>query len=321
MRKPWYSFLFVRSPILKIVYGILAVIISIAAISVQWWLEYPRMAAQTGNWDGRSIEKGAEIFANNCASCHGGDGKGLPGVAPALNSRYFFTERLTDIGYAGGIHDYVAGTVGAGRPSKAVRQWAQMMPNWGTRYGGPLRDDQIEHVTNFILNYEATAMQQSWDPNSDNPDPWQAFQDGPSRAEPGTITHTVGTQGVAAVVPEQLAGEIITPTVTADAGGGTTDQSSAQLFVSMACAGCHLLGSIGVGVTGPDLNELPDVAGTRVAGQDAETYVHESIVNPNAFAPEGYLANLMPANFDERMSEEQIQEMVTWLLDPNRSYD
>jgi cytochrome c553 len=80
MRKPWYSFLFVRSPILKIIYGIVAVIISIAAISAQWWMESPRMAAQTGNWEGRSIEKGAEIFANNCASCHGADGKGCLGL-------------------------------------------------------------------------------------------------------------------------------------------------------------------------------------------------------------------------------------------------
>jgi mono/diheme cytochrome c family protein len=320
MRKPWYSFLYVRSPITKILYGILAVIISMGALVVQQVLEEPRMQAQTGNWDGRSIEKGAEIFANNCSNCHGPDGKGLPGVAPALNSRYFFTQRLEDIGYTGSVHDYVSGTVGAGRPSKAVRQWAQMMPTWGARYGGPLRDDQVEHVTNFVLNWEEDALKQSWDPASgENLDPWQPFQDGPSRAETGTLTHTVGTLGVAAVLPEQVAGGIVTPTQTTEEA--PVAQSPAQLFVSMGCAGCHLLGDIGVGVTGPDQNLLPEVAGTRVPGQDAETYVYTSIVDPNAHVVEGYQPGIMPANFSERMSEEEIQAMVDWLLDPNRSYE
>lgn len=317
MRKPWYSFLFVRSPITKVIYGIAAVIISIGALLLQQIVEEPRMAAQTANWEGRSIEKGAEIFANNCATCHGADGKGLPGVAPALHSRYFFVERLKDVGYAGTLHDYVAGTVGAGRPSKAVRQWAQMMPTWGVRYGGPLRDDQVEHVANFVLNWEADALTQSWDPTSDNRDPWQPFQDAPSLAEPGSITYTVGTLGVAAVVPEQLAGAIVTPTTPS---GPQAELTPAQNFVAMGCAGCHLLNDIGVGVTGPDLNNLPNVAATRVPGQDAETYVHNSIVHPNDFIVPGYQGGLMPENFGTRMSEEEINNLVAWLLDPNRSY-
>ena len=41
------------------------------------------MEAQTNSWHGRSTEIGAELYANNCASCHGLDGKGLPVVAPA----------------------------------------------------------------------------------------------------------------------------------------------------------------------------------------------------------------------------------------------
>jgi mono/diheme cytochrome c family protein len=319
MRKPWYSFLFVSSPITKIAYGILTVVISIAALGFQFAVENKRMAAQTDNWTGRSIEKGAEIFANNCATCHGFDGKGLPGVAPALHSKYFFTQRLADVGYAGTQHDYVEGTVGAGRPSKALRQWAQMMPTWGVRYGGPLRDDQVMHVTNFVLNWRDSALAQSWDPVSGNLDPWQPFQDGPSVAQPGSITHTVGTQGVLAVVPEQVAGQIVTPTQTTGESAGP--QSPAQLFVAMGCIGCHKLGPHEIGITGPDLNELPDVAASRVPGQDAEPYVHASITDPNAFVNPGFVAGTMPDNFDERMTEEEINSLVAWLLDPNRQYE
>lgn len=324
MRKPWYDWLFVRSPITKIVLGIVAVLLSFAVLLAQFIFEEKRMAAQTDNWQGRSIEKGAEIFANNCYSCHGVDGKGLPGVAPALNSKYFFTQRLADVGYAGTLHDYIASTVAAGRPSKAERQWAQMMPNWSERYGGPLRDDQVEQVTQFVLNWQEAALQQSWDPASDNRDPWQPFLDGPSKAEIGTITYTVGMQGVAAVLPEQLAGQIVTPTapLPGAAGGPPTGEPRPpqELFVSMGCGGCHMLGTIGVGVTGPDQNILPEVASTRVPGEDAETYVYNSIVDPNAHIVEGYQPNLMPANFTERMSEEEIRAMVQWLLDPNRQY-
>ena len=166
MRKPWYSWLYVRSPIAKIVLGIVAVMISIVVLLAQGWMEERRMQAQTDNWQGRSVEKGAEIFANNCYTCHGADGKGLPGVAPSLNSRYFFTQRMADVGWTGTLHDYVALTVAAGRPSKTKSQWAQIMPTWGVRFGGPLRDDQVEYVTQFVLNWESDALQQSWDPRS-----------------------------------------------------------------------------------------------------------------------------------------------------------
>ena len=421
MRKPWYYWLYVRSPIAKIVLGIVAVMISIVVLLAQGWMEERRMQAQTNNWEGRSIEKGAEIFANNCSTCHAADGKGLAGVAPALYSRYFFTQRMADVGWTGTLHDYVALTVAAGRPSKTKSQWAQIMPTWGVRFGGPLRDDQVEYVTQFVLNWESDALQQSWDPRAAEAvrvatavpitptgmltatitvtatedvtptagltvtppitqpnattataaateivavtqtsnatstsditstesatattgmvgadamgqpvasappsapaavlDPWQPFQDAPSLAAPDTITYTVGTLGAAAVGAELAATAVVT-----DATGAETAPAiipPEQLFVSMACSGCHMLGTVGVGVIGPDLNPLPETAGTKVAGQDAETYVYTSIVEPNAFINEGYPAGVMPANFKDRMSEEEIRGLVAWLLDPNRGY-
>ena len=66
------------------------------------------------------------------------------------------------------------------------------------------------------------------------------------------------------------------------------------------------------------MGNLPEEAATFVPGEDAETYVHNSIVNPNAYIVEGYMAGIMPQNFGERMSEEEINAMVAWLLDPNR---
>ncbi|MDQ3248082.1 MAG: c-type cytochrome, partial [Chloroflexota bacterium] len=426
MRKPWYHWLYVRSPISKVALGIASVLLSIVVLLAQGWMEERRMQAQAANWDGRSIEKGAEIFANNCYTCHGADGKGLSGVAPAINSRYFFTQRMEDVGWTGTLHDYIALTVAAGRPSKSKSQWANIMPTWGVNFGGQLRDDQVEYVTQFVLNWEADALKQSWDPQAvaaaadvaavpvtttlpmtttldvtvtaalsaavatsqtanltstvlaaptqsanitaailnaptqpvDAIDPatigatsietrtanltgadmmeqpsaaapapepaivldaWQPFQDGPSKAPTTTITYTVGMLGAAAVGrPVEVA---VSNTTTATAAVPAGPRSPQTLYTAMACIGCHKLDQNqtpdNIGQPGPHQGNLYETAATRVAGQDAETYVYTSIVDPAAYVVPGYVNNIMPQTFKEQMSEEEIRGLVQWMLDPN----
>ncbi len=295
MKRPWYSFLYIRSPIVKIGLGIASLLLTIVLLLFLGIIEEQRMEAQTANWAGRAIETGADLYANNCYNCHGVDGKGLPGVAPALHSKYFFTQRLNDIGWSGSLHDYVALTVAAGRPSKVNTQWAQMMPTWSHRYGGPFRDDQVLAVTDFVLNWEQDALTQG---TPDNPDPWVHFLDAPSRAVAD------GEGGAPAAVAAEPTGP----------------RPPQELFNVMGCLGCHNLDQPQTpnnrGPVGPNLGNLHETAGTH--GEDAATYVHNSIVNPNAYISEGYMAGIMPANFGERMSEEEINSLVDWLLDPNR---
>ena len=290
MRKPWHSYLYVKSPILKIILGILAVMLAVAILLFIGLVDGPRMEAQTGNWDGRSIEKGAEIFANNCSSCHGVDGQGSP--APALNSRYFFTQRLADVGFPGSQYDYIELTVAAGRPSKANGQWGVMMATWGAEYGGPLRADQVRNVASYVMNWESSALQQT-----SETDPWIPFQDTPSKGSP--------YEGAAAAAAEP-----------------TGPLPPAELFVSMACSGCHVLDQpqtdTNRGPIAPNMANLNENAAQRVPGQTAQDYVHNSIVNTNAFVVDGYMPNIMPQNFSQRMSEEEINGLVEWLLDPNR---
>lgn len=52
--------------------------------------EEARMASFVETFEGRSIERGAELFAANCTSCHGSDGHGLLGVAPGLHNPQLF---------------------------------------------------------------------------------------------------------------------------------------------------------------------------------------------------------------------------------------
>lgn len=301
--KPLYHYLYVRSPITKIALSILALVIAMVVLLFVMVTEDARMAAQTASWEGRSIEKGAALYYNNCANCHGQDGRGLPSVAPALNSKYFFTQRISDVGWAGSLESYVSLTLHAGRPSKVNSQWAQVMPTWGSEFGGPLRGDQISHLTSYVLNWEESALLQT-----DEEDPWQPFE--------GVDT---GWAGVEATEGEEGAETAAAAEPAAEEAAFTPPQ---ELFVSMGCSGCHNLDEPQTdsqrGPIGPNLGNLPETAGDKIEGLSAEEYVYQSIVAPNEYINEGYAAGIMPANFAERMSEEEINAMVEWLLNPNR---
>jgi mono/diheme cytochrome c family protein len=286
---------FIKSPILKITLGILFALAAIVLVLLVLLTEEARMEAQTASWEGRAIENGAAIYANNCASCHGPNGKGLPGVAPALNSHYFFTERMADVNWAGSTFDYVELTIAAGRPSKIHTQWAQIMPTWGNTYGGPLREDQVKAVTTYVMNWEREALEQTVDE-----DPWQPFLDIAKPPEQQRIVPGEAVEGAPAAEP-----------------AGPRDPET--LFTNMDCAGCHNLDQPQTannrGLIGPNLGNLAANAAARVPGMSAEEYVHESIVAPNVYIVEGYPSGIMPQNYQDRMSEEEIQAMVTWLLE------
>ncbi|MBC7809665.1 MAG: hypothetical protein H7175_00865, partial [Burkholderiales bacterium] len=49
-----------------------------------------RMVAFEQRFEARAIERGAGLFANNCSTCHGIDGRGLEDRAPGLNNPQFF---------------------------------------------------------------------------------------------------------------------------------------------------------------------------------------------------------------------------------------
>lgn len=316
MRKPWYHIFYVRSPILKILLGIVGVMASVVLVLFQFYTEEPRMAAQAANWEGRSVEKGAELFANNCSNCHGADGKGLPNVAPALNSKYFFTQRLADVGWSGSMADYVELTLISGRPSKVNSQWAQIMPTWSNEVGGPLRHDQILHLVNYVMNWEEAALTQTA-----AEDPFQCFRGIPTKAgegdkSPDALQIKTCLEDGTAIMP----GEPIP--VAQEAAPSEGPRDPATLFVSMGCSGCHNLNldqsPTSMGQPGPNMANLPENAANRVPGQDAATYVHNSIVNPNEHVVDGYIGGIMPQNFADQMSEEEINALVAWLLDPNR---
>jgi cytochrome c oxidase subunit 2 len=99
----------------------------------------------------------------------------------------------------------------------------------------------------------------------------------------------------------------------AGSGGGAT-QSPAQLaaigkqtFTGAAgCGACHTLADAGTsGTTGPNL-------GTALKGQSKDE-IRQSIVSPNAKITTGYPANVMPPNFAQTLTPQQIDGLVAYL--------
>jgi cytochrome c oxidase subunit 2 len=80
-----------------------------------------------------------------------------------------------------------------------------------------------------------------------------------------------------------------------------------QLFVAN-CGSCHTLAEAGTdGRTGPDLD-------TVLQGQDEDS-VRESIVDPNAEISEGFQPDVMPQNYGEIFTDQQIDGLVEYLLE------
>ncbi len=148
---------------LQIFLGTLLVSITGAMLIFVGINEEKRMAEFEQHQQAQQIEVGAELFEINCRGCHGLRGEGIPGLAPPLNDAHFFTNRLNEVGWQGSLGDYIIATVSTGRqvstrPDQYPGAGSPAMPTWSERFGGPLRDDQIESLAAFILNWEATAV-------------------------------------------------------------------------------------------------------------------------------------------------------------------
>jgi len=83
---------------------------------------------------------GRQIFAADCASCHGRSGTG-GGGAPTLNSKQFLKTTSDDQIFAL-VSGGVSGTA---------------MPAWSLDYGGTLSDEQIRQVVTYLRSLEPRA--------------------------------------------------------------------------------------------------------------------------------------------------------------------
>ena len=94
-----------------------------------------------------------------------------------------------------------------------------------------------------------------------------------------------------------------------------TSVSGAAVFKNQPCGSCHTLKAAGATAKiGPDLDKLPAYA--KTAGQPLEQFIHESIVNPNAYVQKGYPKNVMPP-FDS-LPKDQLDALVQYLIQSSK---
>ena len=79
------------------------------------------------------------------------------------------------------------------------------------------------------------------------------------------------------------------------------------------CGVCHSTSPGDDGV-GPSLSGVADRAETRIPGVDAETYLRQSILDPEAYVVDGYRGDQMLPIYAERLSQQQIDALVAYLL-------
>jgi cytochrome c oxidase subunit II len=89
-------------------------------------------------------------------------------------------------------------------------------------------------------------------------------------------------------------------------GGGGAAANAEEVFNSAGCSGCHTLAAAGATAkVGPDLGKL---------GKVSAAFIRQSIEDPNAKVTKGYQPNIMPQNFKDQLSKDEINALVKYLL-------
>ena len=95
--------------------------------------------------------------------------------------------------------------------------------------------------------------------------------------------------------------EVPGPAQTSPEDASAYGEAVARLYV---CNGCHA--ADGVGAAGPTWKGLYGKVETLDDGTTVtvdEAYLRESILDPNAKVVEGFLPNIMPGDFGEKLSD------------------
>jgi len=119
--------------------GVGVFILLLVAFPLYRVMEAVRRDQALANRESALVANGRQLYALNCASCHGISGEGVD--APALNSKEFLQNvsdeqiyRITSVGIPG-----------------------SEMPAWWNEVGGPLTADQIKAITAYVRSWEKTA--------------------------------------------------------------------------------------------------------------------------------------------------------------------
>jgi cytochrome c oxidase subunit 2 len=97
-------------------------------------------------------------------------------------------------------------------------------------------------------------------------------------------------------------------------GTAPSPQEGQQVAQSAGCLACHTVdGSPSVGPTWQGLFGSTETLADGSTVQVDEQYLHESIVDPNAKIVEGFAPGLMPQDYEQSLTEQEIQAIIEYI--------
>lgn len=222
------------------------------------------------------------------------------------------TSRLSQYGWAGDLRSFLTTTLIHGRPGSQFI-WGELnqMVSWSQRTGGALRDDQIEDIVNYMLN---------WD-RGDNwtlDDLYAVNQFGKLPADRALIAAGGGDQPTLASEYESDT-EAITVAlqdVTGDPARGEALYNGAErteVNARLGCSGCHLGGAAAPATEIQWAQVDERLAHPQLQGYTPEQYFVESIVQPNEYIVDGWAGGQMPQNYGEQMTLQDIADIIAYI--------
>lgn len=220
--------------------------------------------------------------------------------------------RLIEVGWSGSLHNFIYTTVFSGRPNSAS-YWPQPMPAWSQTAGGPLRNDQVEDLTQFILNFDKGS---DW-----TMDDLLAVNQFPKSAvDPSVVAQMQSQldllQANGGVLPEYVGVDTSVADIMAKLQPLTGDPARGdQLYhTTLPCSSCHLNAAVAPPTEGT-WTRIQDVRlkEAQFAGWTGEQYIADSVIHPSDYVVPNYPDNVMPHNFGQLVTYQDLADLIAYL--------
>lgn len=219
--------------------------------------------------------------------------------------------RLTQAGWGSDLKSFLRTTLYHGRPGTAPVWGGKQMVAWAQLGGGPLRADEIDYLVEFMSNWDKGD---AWTTD----DLFAVRQFMKLKADASMIT--AGEPVV--TINSESAGSLDTATqlvtaLTGDAANGQAlynGQARSAGGQRLACSSCHMGGAQAPATD----KKWDDAANVRIqlpefAGWTVEKYMIDSIIYPNEYVVPGYSSGIMPNEYGDQLSGQDLADMLAYL--------
>jgi cytochrome c551/c552 len=141
----------------------------------------------------------------------------------------------------------------------------------------------------------------------------------------GTVVHTItisgttisGTtiSGTTSATTTSAATTTAATTTSPSGSGGGNAAAGKAVFTANGCASCHTFKPAGAtGTIGPNLDTAPTSDAKADGNMALAAFVHQSIVQPDAYIAKGYTKGIMPTTFGSSISGSDLNNLVAFIV-------